>query len=72
MSREIGLELPTAIADAQRLTAPPLSGELAEQLKLLAGDPADGVMWSDVFAHLRGGFNNVRRLLAERGSRAAH
>ena len=52
--------------------APPLSGELAEQLKLLAGDPADGMMWSDVFAHLRGGFDNVRRLLAERASRAAH
>jgi hypothetical protein len=72
MSRDIRLEGGSRFADAQRLTAPPLSSEFAEQVKFLAGDPSEGVMWSDVFSQLRGGLNNVRRLLAERGSRAAH
>lgn len=46
-----------------------LPRELAEQVELLAGDPCEGVMWSDVFDHLRGGFNNFRRLWPERAAR---
>jgi hypothetical protein len=73
MSREIRLEGRSRFADAPGVAAnASIPSELAEQVKFLAGDPSEGVMWSDVFSQLRGGLNNVRRLLAERGSRSVH
>ncbi len=69
MPRQI-LQSPSRFADAQALAASaPIPSDLAEQVKFLADDPSEGVMWSDVFAKLRGGVSAVRRRLAERGSR---
>ena len=48
----------------------PLPREFAEQVKVLADDPAEGVLWSDVIDHVRGGILSVRRGIAERGSHA--
>ena len=71
MSRQI-LESPSRFAEARALVASaPIPRDLAEQVKFLAAEPSEGVMWSDVFARLRGGLNTVRRL-AERGSHSAH
>ena len=72
MSKQI-LESSSRFADAQGLGgSAPIPSDLAEQVKFLAGDPSEGVMWSDVFAQLRGGLNTMRRRLAERGSQAKH
>jgi hypothetical protein len=72
MSRQI-LESPSRFADAQGLAGrPPIPSDLAEQVRFLADGPSEGVIWSDVFAQLRGGLNTMRRLLAERGSHAKH
>lgn len=45
--------------------------ELAEQVKILADQPSEGVLWSDVFDGLRDGFINVRRLISARHAQAA-
>jgi len=37
--------------------------EIAQQVALLADQPSDSVLWSDLYDHLHGGFLAARRLL---------
>ena len=46
-----------------------LPRELAEQMEILADEPAHSVMYSDLYEHLRSGVRNVRRLLPIRAAR---
>ena len=67
MSKKIRLEGCSDLAAPKaRILQPPLPGDLAEQVKFLAGDPSEGVLWSDLLDHLRGGFRNARRAFLDR------
>jgi hypothetical protein len=68
MSREI--QNPRVDGAQTRVMQPPLPSDLAEQVRFFAGDSAEGVLWSDVFAHVRGGVANLRRALSERGAQS--
>lgn len=48
-----------------------IDNEMARQVEVLAYRPNDGLMWSDVFAHLREGLTSARRLFATRHAAAA-
>lgn len=72
MSREIRLQSSPPDVARTWATQAPLPRDLAEQVKFFAGDPAEGVLWSDVFAHLRGGLANLQHLLTHRGAPGAH
>ena len=48
-----------------------VDGEMRRQVQVLADQPAEGLMWSDVFDHLRGAVLATRRLIAQRPAHAA-
>ena len=48
-----------------------LARELAEQVEILADEPSQSVMYSDLYDHLRSGVRHVRRLLPIRTAHAA-
>lgn len=48
-----------------------LARELAEQVEILADEPSQSVMYSDLYDHLRSGVRNVRRLLPIRTAHVA-
>ena len=48
-----------------------LERELAEQVKILAGEPSPALMYSDLYGRLRSGARSVRRLLPHAQPHAA-
>jgi hypothetical protein len=72
MSTEIRLKNSPFAFPRSPAAQAPLPRDLAEQVKFFAGDPAEGVLWSDVLAHLRGGLTHLQRLLTHRGAPGAH
>jgi hypothetical protein len=71
MASENRLEGEDSGAPAKARAAHFMPPELAEQVKILADQPSEGVLWSDVFDGLRDGVINVRRLISARHAHAA-
>lgn len=47
-----------------------MTREMSELVAMLADQPSDGLLWSDIGDHLRSGFASVRRLLTSRHAHA--
>jgi len=65
MDNEIRIE---TVASKGLPKAPPVpvrgpARELAEQVEILADEPSQSVMYSDLYDHLRSGVRSIRRLL---------
>ncbi len=71
MANEFRLEGEHNMASVKTRPAYKVPGDLAEQVNILADQPSEGVLWSDVFDHLRHGFLAVRRLVAIRHAHTA-
>ena len=70
MDSEIRFEVSNGSPKASPRWRRALARELAEQVQILADEPSQSVMYSDLYDRLRSGVRNVRRLLPIRTAHA--